>query len=97
MLLEEDHGDKTALTTHITLEILLFIPPLTMMGLIMWDSVSLLVAKSQGTGDGNNNSVSQSPVASNDYAITNVNQSITLDVLSNDSDAQNDLLTITDI
>ena len=38
-----------------------------------------------------------SPIASNDTANTNINQSITVDVLANDTDADNDLLTITDL
>ena len=47
--------------------------------------------------EGGNNSANASPIASNDMASTNVNQSITIDVLANDTDADNDLLTITDL
>ena len=50
----------------------------------------LLVAGPQG----GNNSTNVSPIASNDMASTNINQSITVDALVNDSD-DNDLLTIT--
>ena len=53
----------------------------------------LLVAGAQG----GNNSTNASPNASNDMASTNVNQSITVYVLANDSDADNDLVTITDL
>ena len=37
------------------------------------------------------------PIASNDMASTNINQSITIGVLANDTDADNDLLTITSL
>ena len=53
----------------------------------------LLVAGVQG----GNNSANSSPIASNDTASTNINQSITVDVLANDTDADNDLLTITNV
>ena len=49
-----------------------------------------------GSQDGNN-STNASPIASDDFAFTNLNQSITIDVLGNDYDADNNLLTIVDL
>ena len=54
----------------------------------------VLVAGSEESGYENANNA---PVASNDVNLTNENESVTVEVLSNDSDTDGDLLTITNL